>query len=50
MEDNGQIIIDVQMDALIASLQELKKQYDENTAALKALDKESETYEADSIK
>ena len=50
MEDDSQIVIDVQMDALIASLQELRQQYQANAAALKALDKESETYEADVIK
>lgn len=37
MEDNGTIVLDVQMDDLIASLQELKRQYDANTAAMKAL-------------
>lgn len=38
MEDNnGTILLDVNMDDLIASLQELKRQYDANTAAMKAL-------------
>lgn len=44
MEDD-QIIVDVQMDALIASLQELRQQYDANTEALKKLDKESDDYD-----
>ncbi len=37
MEDNGTILLDVQMDDLINSLRELKRQYDENTAAMKKL-------------
>lgn len=37
MEENGTIVLDVQMDDLIASLQELKRQYDANTAAMKAI-------------
>jgi hypothetical protein len=49
MEENNQVIVDVQMDALIASLQELRKQYEANAAAIKALDKESDTYEQDVI-
>ena len=49
MEENNQVIVDVQMDALIASLQELRKQYEANAAAINALDKESDTYEQDVI-
>lgn len=37
MEDNNQVIIDIGLDALIASLRELQKQYEANTAAMKAL-------------
>lgn len=37
MEDNNQVIIDIGLDALIASLRDLKKQYEANTAAMKAL-------------
>ena len=37
MEDNGTILLDVNMDDLINSLRELKRQYDENTAAMKKL-------------
>lgn len=37
MEENNQVIIDIGIDALIASLQELQKQYEANTAAMKAL-------------
>lgn len=37
--NNGEILIDVKLDDLIASLQELKKQYDANTEAMKALKK-----------
>ena len=37
MEDNGTIVLDVSMDDLIASLKELKRQYDENTAAMERL-------------
>lgn len=42
MEDNSTILLDVNMDDLINSLRELKKQYDENTAAMKALKKAGE--------
>lgn len=49
MEENNQVIVDVQMDALIASLQELRKQYEANADAIKKLDKESDTYEQDVI-
>jgi hypothetical protein len=37
MEENNQVIIDIGIDALIASLRELQKQYEANTAAMKAL-------------
>ena len=37
MEDNNQVIIDIGLDALIASLRDLQKQYEANTAAMKAL-------------
>ena len=37
--NNGTILLDVQMDDLIASLKELKRQYDANTEAMKALKK-----------
>lgn len=37
MEDNNQVIIDIGLDALVASLRELQKQYEANTAAMKAL-------------
>lgn len=37
MEENGTILLDVNMDDLIASLRELKKQYDENVKSMKAL-------------
>ena len=36
-ENNNQIIVDIGIDALIASLRELQKQYEANTAAMKAL-------------
>lgn len=49
MEENEQIIVDVQMDALIASLQELRRQYEANAEAIKNLDKKSDTYEKDVI-
>lgn len=44
MEDNtnGTILLDVSMDDLIASLKELKRQYDENTAAMEKLAKAGE--------
>ena len=37
MEENNQVIIDIGLDALIASLRELQKQYEANTVAMKAL-------------
>lgn len=37
MEENNQVIVDIGIDALIASLRELQKQYEANTAAMKAL-------------
>lgn len=37
MEENNQVIIDIGLDALIASLRDLQKQYEANTAAMKAL-------------
>lgn len=49
MEDK-QIIIDVGLEGLIDSLRQLKKEYTDNAKALKALDKESETYEHDVTK
>ena len=36
-ENNNQVIIDIGLDALIASLRELQKQYEANTAAMKAM-------------
>lgn len=36
-ENNNQVIVDIGLDALIASLRELQKQYEANTAAMKAL-------------
>ena len=52
MEDNnnGTILLDVQMDDLIASLQELKKQYDANTDAMKALKKAGQEDTAEYVK
>lgn len=35
--NNNQVIVDIELDALIASLRELQKQYEANTAAMKAL-------------
>lgn len=35
--NNNQVIVDIGLDALIASLRELQKQYEANTAAMKAL-------------
>lgn len=35
--NNNQIIVDIGLDALIASLRELQKQYEANTAAMKAM-------------
>ena len=35
--NNNQVIVDIGLDALIASLRELQKQYESNTAAMKAL-------------
>lgn len=35
--NNNQVIIDIGLDALIASLRELQKQYEANTAAMKAM-------------
>jgi chromosome segregation ATPase len=35
--NNDQIIVDIGLDALIASLRELQKQYEANTAAMKAM-------------
>lgn len=49
MEDN-QIIIDVGLEGLIDSLRQLKAEYDANAEAIKALDKESDTYEQDVVK
>lgn len=49
MEDN-QIIIDVGLEGLIDSLRQLKAEYDANAQAIKALDKESDTYEQDLVK
>ena len=37
MEENNKVIIDVGLDSLIASLRELQKQYEANTATMKAL-------------
>lgn len=37
MEENNQVIVDIGIDALIASLRELQKQYEANTASMKAL-------------
>lgn len=37
MEENNQVIIDIGLDSLIASLRELQKQYEANTATMKAL-------------
>ena len=39
MEDNSTILLDVNMDDLINSLKELKRQYDENTKAMQDLKK-----------
>lgn len=39
MEENGTILLDVNMDDLINSLRELKRQYDENTKAMQDLKK-----------
>lgn len=50
MEDNGTILLDVQMDDLINSLRELKRQYDENTAAMKKLKEQGEENSDDYIK
>ena len=36
-ENNNQVIVDIGLDALIASLRELQKQYEANTAAMKAM-------------
>ena len=35
--NNNQVIVDIGLDALIASLRELQKQYEANTAAMKAM-------------
>ena len=37
MEENNQVIIDIGIDAMIESLRQLQKQYEANTAAMKAL-------------
>ena len=50
MEDNGTILLDVQMDDLINSLRELKRQYDENTAAMKKLQEQGEENSDEYIK
>lgn len=50
MEDNGTILLDVQMDDLINSLRELKRQYDENTAAMKKLKEQGEENSDEYIK
>lgn len=47
--DDNQVIIDVGLDGLIGSLQELQKQYEANREAIAGLDKESETYAHDLI-
>lgn len=36
-ENNNQVIVDIGLDALIASLRELQKQYEANTAAMEAM-------------
>ena len=50
MEDNDTILLDVQMDDLINSLRELKRQYDENTAAMKKLQEQGEENSDEYIK
>lgn len=50
MEDNGTILLDVQMDDLIQSLKELKTQYDANVSSMKALEKAGEQDSAAYIK
>ena len=50
MEDNGTILLDVQMDDLINSLRELKRQYDENTAAMKKLQEQGDENSDEYIK
>ena len=37
MEENNQVIIDIGIDAMIESLRQLQKQYEANTAAMKAM-------------
>ena len=50
MEDNGTILLDVNMDDLINSLRELKRQYDENTAAMKKLKEQGDENSDEYIK
>ena len=50
MEDNGTILLDVQMGDLIQSLKELKVQYDANVSSMKALEKAGEQDSAAYIK
>lgn len=50
MADNGTILLDVQMDDLIDSLRELKKQYDENAASMKNLKKQGKENSNEYIK
>lgn len=50
MEENGTILLDVNMDDLIQSLKELKMQYDANVSSMKALEKAGEQDSAAYIK